>query len=363
MVTTDANALDGPIALFAIREINERVSYFQQTSVKNKSAKFVSPLTRSANIGSEGHVTSIIRQIANGDPSKFINHPTVDEMRRRRCRGIFVIDDLIGSGNRTRKFLDAIWLDRTIRSWWSLGYTSLRAIAYSSTRYGLRHVARAKYRPTVVVDRTCPTFPELPWPMYKRDAIAILCRLYGNHTSKPAMAMGYKETMAALVFEHGCPNNTPAILWAASAKHKNWQPLFPQRTIPADTHTVFPPEIARRDPISVLIDAGQSRLAKTGLRSIGHITSRQEFALLALLAKGRRRNEALTFATGLSNLQVERRLQKYISWGFMTFTRRVTQGGLDELEHARRFSKKDVDIAPLTKERYYPTELRGPTGG
>lgn len=139
--------------------------------------------------------------------------------------------------------------------------------------------------------------------------------------------------------------------------------MFPQRSITTDTQTVFPPEIVRRDPISVLIDAGQTRLAMTGLQRIGHIGSRQAFTLLALLAKGRRRSEALTFSSGLSNSQVERLLQKYMEWGFVTPTRRVTQAGLDELEHARRLLNKAVDVAPLSKDNYYPTELRGPIGG
>ena len=363
IVTAEASAFDGPIALFSIREVTSNISYFQQTSIKDKSARSVSPLTRSADIGSEGHVASIIRQFAKGNHQKFMNHPTIGEMRRRKCRAILVIDDLIASGNRTRKFLDAIWLDQSIRSWWSLGYISLRAIAYSSISQGMQHVTRAKYKPAVVVDRTCPTYPELPWPRSRREAISNLCRTYGNHTSKPAMAMGYKRTMAAMVFEHGCPNNTPAILWAGSGKHKSWHPIFPQRSIPTDTQTVFPPEIVRRDPISVLIDAGQTRLAKTGFRRIGHIGSRQAFTLLALLSKGLRRNEALTFSSGLSNSQVERLLQKYISWGLVTPTRRITQAGLDELEHARRLLPKAVDVAPISKESYYPTELRGPTGG
>ena len=363
MVAIQAKEFDGPLALFASREVNANASFFQQAALKTKSAKSVSPVTRSADIGSEGHVASIIRQIVNSDPTTFQNHPTIDEMRKRQCRAILVIDDLIGSGNRTRRFLDAVWIERTIRSWWSLGYIAIRVVAFSSTQYGLQYVEKANYRPAVVVDRTCPTYPELPWSKHKREMIAILCRSYGSHTSKPTMAMGYKRTMATMVFEHGCPNNTPAILWAGPARNKIWRPLFPKRSIPEGTQSVFPPEIVRRDPISVLIDAGQSRLAKTGLRRIGHLGSRSAFILLALLAKGLRRNEALTFASGLSNAQVEQVLQRFVAWGFVTQTRRITQAGLDELEHARRSFRKIVDVAPLSREGYYPMELRETTGG
>ena len=363
LVEREADAFEGPVALFAIREVNHRISYFQQATVTRTGGKSVSALARGADIGSEGHVASLLRQVAKSNPQKFLNHPNVTEMRRRKCRAILVVDDLIGSGHRARKFVDAIWLDRTIRSWWSLGYISIRVMAFSSTGRGQWHVARARCMPDVVVERSCPNYLELPWPKNKRDKIATLCRSYGSRTSKPTMAMGYGGSMVSMVFEHGCPNNAPSILWAGPARNKSWAPLFPQRSVLEETKSVFPPEIARRDPVSVLVDTGQKRLAKAGLKQIGDIASRQTFTLLALLAKGRRQNEALTFASGLSNREVEGLLDKYMGWGLITPSRRVTKAGLEELEHARRLFREDMNVAPLGKERYYPKRLRVPTGG
>ena len=363
LVDTAANSLNGPVALFAIREVNNRISYFQQTTVRSTRSRSVTALARGADIGSEGHVVSILRQVAKSNPDKFLNHPTVAEMRRRKCRAILVVDDLIGSGQRARRFVDAIWLDRTIRSWWSLGYISVRVLAFSSTGRGERNVTNARCRPSVIVEQSCPTYPQLPWPKHKRDKIAALCNSYGSHTSKPTMAMGYGRSMVSMVFEHGCPNNAPSILWAGPARGMTWKPLFPQRSVLEETKSVFPPEIARRDPISVLIDAGQERLARTGLRQLGDTTSRQTISVLALLAKGRRRNEALTFASGLSNPEVERLLEKYIAWGLVTPSRRITKSGLEELEHARRVYREDIDVAAVGKESYYPKRLREATGG
>ena len=42
MVITEFEASGGPVALFAIREVNAHVSYFQQAAIKNKSVQFVS---------------------------------------------------------------------------------------------------------------------------------------------------------------------------------------------------------------------------------------------------------------------------------------------------------------------------------
>lgn len=361
LVEKEANSCDGPVALFAIREVDKGVSYFQQAAVASPLSNSVNALTEGADIGSEGHIVSILRQIVTSNPTTFLNHPTVAEMRRRECRTIIVVDDLIGSGHRARKFIDAIWLDRTIRSWWSLGYISIRVIAFSSTMRGERNVTKAKCTPAVIVEQVCPTYPELPWPKHKRDSVEELCKTYGHRTLKPNMAMGYKKLMVSMVFEHGCPNNAPSILWARPARNKTWKPLFPQRSVLEETQSVFPPEIVRRDPISVLIDAGQNRLARTGLSQMGNIASIQAFTFLALLAKGRRRNEALTFASGLSNHEVERLLDKYIAWGLVTPSRRITKSGLEELEHARRLFSKKLDVAPLGEESYYPRKLREAT--
>ena len=332
LVETGAESFDGPVALFAIQEVDHRVSYFQQPT----RGRSVNALAGGADIGSEGHVASILRQVAKGNPKVFLNHPTIAEMRRRKCRAVFVVDDLIGSGRRARKFVDAIWLERTIRSWWSLGYISIKVLAFGSTGRGERHVTKARSRPAVVVERSCPNYSQLPWPNHKRDKVATLCKSYGSRTSRPTMAMGYERSMVSMVFEHGCPNNSPSILWAGPARGKSWTPLFPQRSISEEMKSVFPPEIARRDSISVLINAGQKRLARTGFRQIGDIASTQTFTILALLAKGRRQNEALTFATGLPNREVEGLLDKYMAWGLVTPSRRITKAGLEELEHARR---------------------------
>ena len=87
---------------------------------------------------------------------------------------------------------------------------------------------------------------------------------------------------------------------------------------------------------------------------------------MALIAKGIRRNTALTFATGLSNYELEKVLNRCIEWGFVALKNkkpRITDAGLDELEHARRTNCMESEIAPLGDEDYYPKMLREATSG
>ena len=179
-------------------------------------------------------------------------------MRRAKCRRIIVVDDLIGSGYRTRAFIDAIWRDRTIRSWWSLGYIRVEALAYSSTAVGAKVVGKCRCRPSVHYEMDCPTIDGLPWLANKRDRLRELCSAYAKRTSKSKMPFGYGNINAVSVFEHGCPNNAPAILWAPTTSKKPWCPIFPSRSILPDEQSAFPPKIARRDPVNS-IDGGKAR--------------------------------------------------------------------------------------------------------
>ena len=268
MVRNVTQGTDTPVALFGAREIDQNRSYFRQAMAVPRMrtrARSTDAVGRGSDVGSEGHVASIIRNIARSSPTKFINHPTIAEMRNKKCRALIVVDDLVGSGKRTREFLDSIWIDRTIRSWWSLGYFRFSVIAFAGVPAGLNRIKQAKYRPSVFVDRDCPTYTELPWSLEKRRAITKLCESYASKTSKPRMALGYRKTMVSLVFEHGCPNNAPAILWAPSARQTRWQPLFPNRSVTQEEQSIFPPEVASHDLFSVLSDAGQPRLAEAVL--------------------------------------------------------------------------------------------------
>jgi len=366
LIQAQGDELQGPVALFAVREVDPAVSFFEQATVSvlaKTGKKILTAIAPGSDVGSEARIAAMIRNIAKADGDKFLNHPTVEDMRSERCRAIFVVDDFIGSGKRVRDFLTAIWQDKSIRSWHSLRYIRFDVLAYSATDKGLRVAQRSPGRPVVEIVRGCPTIYEMPWPRSARRAVTKLCKKYGPRTSRPKMALGFADTMASLIFEHGSPNNVPAILWAPETAKTDWLPLFPGRSVLGPEASAFPPEITRRDPRAILRGVGQKRLAASGALSRRGEAGATILVVLGLLAKGVRKTTAISYATGLSREDCARILERCIKWGFVTTLHRVTPAGLAELRYAKGEDASPVYIPPKGEEDYYPKKLRGATGG
>lgn len=369
LILQTAKNISGPVALYATRELEfTRTSYFQQAASKKfvkgtGEVDMVDAVGRGHDIGSEGRVASIITKIVRLHPEKFLDHPNVGKMRRQKCRAIMVVDDIIGSGTRTLSFLKCLWLDRTVRSWHSLKYMRFYSIAFSGTRMGLKKVQTFKGTPEVLFCRDCPTYLTLPWTKFLRAQIERLCSKYGKLTSNKAMSLGFKKTMAAIVFEHGCPNNVPAIFWAMPSAKSKWKPLFPDRSVSGEEASAFPPEIAKREAIATLIDAGQKKLAKSKIIRTPGVIDLDKLVTLALIAKGVRKEEAISFATGVDKEECRLLLKSCTELGLITPTLRITSLGRAELNYAKRLGTMRMDIPSKGNDVYYPKKLRRTTDG
>ena len=93
LVLEVAQTINGPVALYGARELDANFRFGAE------DGKYLIDATpRGSDIGSEGRLANIIRNIALAQPSKFLNHPNVDELRAKRVDAVFVLDDFIGSG-------------------------------------------------------------------------------------------------------------------------------------------------------------------------------------------------------------------------------------------------------------------------
>ncbi|GAB2188875.1 hypothetical protein MAH1_04820 [Sessilibacter sp. MAH1] len=367
--------IPGPIAFFAIREMIPRkwvlkgnknqtevyvsTPYYQQAQVA-KDGVSVIPLGNTADIGSEGRVASIIRQFCKRDTKRYLNHPTLESLRSTKCKSIVCVDDFIGSGNRGFEFLDAFWMEKSIVSWHSYRLLDFHVIAYSGIETGIDYLRSHKSSPTVHIYRDAPTFNSLPWSNEKKEEIFNLCEKYGKKANKKRKHMwwGYKKTMCALVFEHGCPNNVPAIL---VEEGNEWIGLFPDRTIADTTLSVFPGEIPQQANIKSLDDIGQKKLAKSPKLIRRGEVGKLILVILALIAKGKRKRSTLCYATGLSNYNCDKYLSKCIEWKFVSPQKRITPTGLAELKAAKRIGKVKSEQLDKGSDYYFPQQLRKAT--
>ena len=359
MVQETAASVGHPVALFAIRELRDKArADFGRALAERRERSSIDATPAGSDLGSEAIVAANIRSLSRAHRN-LLNHPNVAMMRASRCKAIFLVDDIVGSGQRAREYLAVLWENRSIRSWWSRKNIEFVVISFAATEDGEKRLRKLKPSPAVVYNRACPTLRSLPWSQQLKSEASDLCQTYGKRTSKHYFLFGYQGSAATLVFEHGCPNNVPALFWAPSTDRYPWKALFPARTVLPAESSAFPLEIVRRDPLTLLVEAGQQRLAeRIGLPvSI----SRDTLLVLAYAEKGIRSTGALCFATGMDENGCRTLILACIAWGFLTIRRRLTAAGLAELNAARRNQAISVKVASLGEDAYYPSMLRRAT--
>lgn len=348
-----AEQTSGPVALYATREWDPAEPYFPDDNDP------IDAVDAGNDLGSEARIAAIIRNLARAEPGKFLNHPTIEEMRTARCRALCVVDDFVGSGERTSEFLSAMWLNRTLRAWRSLKLIAFHVVAFSATARGVRRVEQTAAKPAVHLRRDCPTFHEMPWSPAMRRSMLGLLRRYAVRTSQPNVATGYGQAAAALVFEHGCPDNCPSIFWAPSTAQSAWQPLFPRRSVLWAEASAFPPEIARRDPVVIMIQAGQKRMAESGALAGKGAIGPNVLMILGLAAKGIRSKAALSHATGLEADTCAQLVEACVAAGLLTPNFHITRTGAAELASASRNRLLKPKVPEPGSDVYYPRQLRG----
>lgn len=352
-------AIEGPIALFAVRELpkDRLYSYFNVACGPDGSAS-TDAVARGADIGSEGRIASFLRNLAKAYPARLLNHPTIESMRKVNCRAIFLVDDLLGSGNQTSLFLSSMWGDSTIKSWVSLGYVQFEVICYAASEAGLRYVQKSQAKPNIEYEYFCPTVTDI-LPYQLRKPLRDIFNKYGRRTSRSSLSCGYGRIGALMVFEHGCPNNTPAMLWAPQTSKHPWFPLFPNRVVVGETRSVFPPEIVNRDSVNVLLSVGQKRLAAVNPSVFQHPLSYAVLTLLALIAKGARTPSSLCYSLSMTVDDCNSLLEKCINAGYISPKYRLTDSGHAELRGAIRTRQHfRKELPELGEDVYYPTSLR-----
>lgn len=352
LIETETGNNEDVVAFYAVRELEGKTDFF--TEVCDKDGQ-VQALSQGNDHGSEASIAHLIRTFCKTEP-RLLNHPNLDEMRQKKCRTIILVDDFIGSGNRVCDFLDAFWRHPSIKSWHSLKYIKFIVVAYSGMEAGIRRVETHNINASVILERECPSFKDLPWrPKYKTEAVE-LCREYGKKTCKKDFPLGYKNTMGSMVFEHGCPNNVPPMFWA---DNKKWHALFPHRSVLSNEKSVFPQEITRQDSKLTLLNAGQKKIAVSGSLSRRGEAGETVLLILALIAQGQRKQSTLSYATGLNKKDCARIIDRCVKWGFISQTKRLTPKGSAELQTAKRFEKiSKFKLPERGEDYYYPKLLR-----
>lgn len=373
-----AKFVDGPIALYAERELGHRLGVphrlFKESTGKVKRAYGVGPAPVKATkaykpeVGSEGIVAQLITDLCRQYPKRFLNHPGPDEIRKKRACAFWVLTDFVGSGKRAHDYLSAAWKVRSVRSWKSGRFLKFGVIAYAMTQDGQARIERHACKPLASCVQPCPTIFSA-FNSAKADACARLCERYDpvgskTDTLRDSSFLGYGGVGALMAFAHGAPNNTPRIFHKTSKRANGWIPLFPSRVTAGLPTTGFGRSL-RPETITARLEAlGNTVLAKSPAARDAPVEVKKRYLVLAALSRAHRGDDILAIKTGLSTVEVKQVCKDLEGLGWMGERRVLTDAGLGQLRHLRRTVAQQrlrADIHVETeKPPYYPTSLRAP---
>jgi hypothetical protein len=233
---------------------------------------------------------------------RVLAHPTLHSMRSQRIKNVVLIDDLIGSGKRISTYLRKE-MEPTLKSWISFKWTKLWIVAYAGLDVGVQAVLRNGYGLTK--DRIRLVTPPQHQSQYLTLPMQEFCKRNAKLTGHRRMPMGFCDGGVAMIFEHSCPNNAPAILWSRGRK---FNPLFPNRGIPPELITAFYEENVNR-PAQILWDSSQYRLALAMLHEpnlVRHQGSQWRLLLmLGLASRSRWEDVRIAGVLGIPSAEVE----------------------------------------------------------
>jgi hypothetical protein len=180
--------------------------------------------------------------------------PTLTHLDSQGIRNIVLVDDICGSGKRITDFWRSV--PRRIKSLLSFGRYKLWIVLYAITPKG--RTALAKALPNFSIATNLITvLPTADLRALLTDELRQLCFHYADGLGLTSTGFGYRGSSCPIIFEHGCPNNLPVILWNNS---KGWKGLFTNRSIPTELRTCFDENGLER-ATEALWQADQTQLA------------------------------------------------------------------------------------------------------
>ena len=345
-----------PLALYAERKIEadegKILPIFGRPGDRRATGLGPSPVLfdpTAPEVGSEGSIATLITSYQRLHGDHVLDHPGPDLLRGRRAGSIVIVADFIGSGMRVREMLEAFRLVRTVQSWRSYHLVDFFVVAYTGTEEGLRSVRKHPLRPRVLTVAGCPTV-EQAFRGNQRDAVRRLCLAHPPGFMFP---MGFGGSSSLVAFEHGIPDNAPAIL---HSDHGGWKPLFPNRSSLAIL-TAFPASnreglIARSEEMLRILDAKRYLADSRAGRWI------QTMMVLAAIDEGARTCDLISARTRVSLRTVKETLEFTRITRWTSASGALTTLGRAELQNLRRRRAKAPILPTARQPFYYPTQLR-----
>lgn len=304
---------------------------------------------------SSGRIAHMLRNLERSFPGHIELNPRVESMRARKVEHVVFVDDFIGTGDRFIKSWRKT-VPRSVKSWAAFGWCKIWVLAFAAHESGARRIERE----LKAVDRARCRFGLSIGESFiqKNRNLRMLCFSGGGKSVHPRKALGYGDLCSPIVFQYGCPNNAPGMLWNRDTPRGGVRPLFPNRSVPADTFCLFGKDHSGESAAEELWLSRRYTLALRYIDDPQALKDRRiEMVMLAHLASGKKVSAIRSFMV-LSEADFDVRLKWLEDLGFVDATLSVTRFGIDFLRRgARRHPSQRV--ASEEYQNYYPGSFLG----
>lgn len=355
----------GRLALYGEREFEPRARFFNQLApgkvkraVGRLGPPLVKPMRGSPYVGSEGIVAQLLSELAHRADVDALLTPGPDRLRPIKTRGptrrLAIVTDVIGSGTRIFRMLDAMWRTESIRSWHSHKKVDLEilVIAYATTAAGQRKILSHRLKPQLVSRLVVSSVYDIA---DDHEPFTRLCERYEPQPpDEHAGALGYGDAATLIAFGHGCPNTAPPMFWRDG---RRWRGLFPQRSAVEFDLLGQVSEVAAFG--QKLLSVSRPTLADGGVLARFDSLAREALLLLAAISHGLRDPVKLASRTGLDVARIASLLDAFRAAGWISSSNGITLKGLAELKSAGRVMSRTRNIPKDGVSVYFPTSLRG----
>ncbi len=323
---------------------------------KSSINRFNSEKEVKATNDSSGRIGHILKNIERDSLHRFELSPRKDSMRKSRVRHIIFVDDLIGTGDRFVTFWNDS-VDASIKSWCSLGWCQIWILSFAGQRSGvnrilgkIRPAVRERIKVNLLLNKSfIEEFSAIRYLLYRYGE---LCGIEGGG--------GYGGSLCPVVFQHGCPNNVPILLWQNLKKDGKhcWNPLFPNRSIPEELYFLFEEDLSKSASSEELWMAGYYNLALKLLGDIDSYHGKHDFLVLLGYLNKSADLQKIQNVMVLSDGEFGKKIKELIGYGLINKEYKVTQFGRDVLVRGGRSRPAPV-VPDGGYTNYYPSKFLG----
>lgn len=281
--------------------------------------------------------------------------PRLESMKANRVKHIVYIDDFTGTGKRFIDFWSKV--NSSIKSWCSHGWCEIWFLSFAAHEEGVNRIIK-KIGP---INQNSVKYEHLVKKSFIKENknLEELCEKYGGRLSDNGSIIGFGKQLSPIVFQYGCPNNAPGILWCkGDASRKKFKPLFPNRSVPASLFPLFHKTVDVSETAEDLWMARNYRLAVRFLDS--HELYNGEFELLSILSylNSGKAPEKIREIMVMPTDEIDKVFKDLKMYGLISDDLVVTRFGKDVLV---RGAKVKSDSRRKRKEysNFYPAKFLG----